>query len=255
LQAVRDEYLPLVSEDDVVVRHAPCRWVVFEGLLELACAEERHMCTDRVEQRAQDGQHDLLVGTRRYVRNGLDALHWKDTSRHVHGLARERQQKAQDLSPVALELFGRCHGRVAAYAALPYRIRDLVLAGHHLWQRKVGEEEEVDQRVDNFLGKWFRRLELGFALGGRLLWVGLVEDDLAPQLAAPAALSPGRPEELVLPLLEVVGFVQEREQSREDPYAVEGIALGRKLRVGEGGVVAQDNEARGDGEHERLEVG
>jgi hypothetical protein len=32
LQAVCDEYLPLISEDYVVVWHAPCCRVVFEGL-------------------------------------------------------------------------------------------------------------------------------------------------------------------------------------------------------------------------------
>ena len=53
----------------------------------------------------------------------------------------------------------------------------------------------------------------------------------------------------------MVGFIQEGQQSREDPYAVEGVALRGQLGVGEGGVVAQDYEARGDGEDERLEIG
>jgi hypothetical protein len=97
---------------------------------------------------------------------------------------------------------------------------------------------------------------VGLLLGRRLLGVGLVEDDLAAhQLAPPTALPPRRPEELVLPCLEVVGFVQEGQEAREDPYAVEGVALGSQLGVGEGGVVAEDDEARGHGEDERLEVG
>jgi hypothetical protein len=99
-------------------------------------------------------------------------------------------------------------------------------------------------------------LRLRLALSRCLLWVGLVEDDLAPhQLAPPTALPAGSPEELVLPLLEMVGFVYEGQQARENPYAVEGIPFRRKLRVGEGGVVAQHDEARGDGQDQRLEIG
>jgi hypothetical protein len=53
----------------------------------------------------------------------------------------------------------------------------------------------------------------------------------------------------------VVGLIQKGQQSRQDADAVEGIALRGQLGVGERGVVAQDNEARGDGEDQRLEVG
>lgn len=53
----------------------------------------------------------------------------------------------------------------------------------------------------------------------------------------------------------MVGLVQKGQQAREDADAVEGIALRGQVGVGERGVVAQDNEARGDGEDERLEVG
>jgi hypothetical protein len=178
------------------------------------------------------------------------------TGGHVHGLAGKGEQQAQDLGPVALKLLGGGNGRVAAHAALPYGIRDLVLARRPLGQREVGEEEEVDQRVDDLLGKRLRILEVGLQRGRRLLGVGLVEDDLAAhQLAAPTALPARGPEELVLPLLEVVGLVQERQQAREHADAVEGVPLGRKLGVGEGGVVAQHNEARRHGEDQRLEVG
>jgi len=41
----------------------------------------------------------------------------------------------------------------------------------------------------------------------------------------------------------VVGLVQKRKESGQDAYAVESIALGCKLGVGEGRVVAEDNEA------------
>jgi hypothetical protein len=54
------------------------------------------------------------------------------TSRHVHGLARKREQKAQDFGPVALQLLGRGYRRVAAHTALPYRVGDLTLARPHL---------------------------------------------------------------------------------------------------------------------------
>jgi hypothetical protein len=53
----------------------------------------------------------------------------------------------------------------------------------------------------------------------------------------------------------VVGFVYKRKQSREHAYAVERISLWRKLRVGEGGVVAQDNQARRHSENKGFEVG
>jgi hypothetical protein len=38
LYAVRDEYLPLVSKNYVVIWHAPCGGVVLEGLPGSACA-------------------------------------------------------------------------------------------------------------------------------------------------------------------------------------------------------------------------
>ena len=177
------------------------------------------------------------------------------TGRHVHGLARKRQQEPQDLSPVALELLGRGNGRVAAHAALPYRVGNLVLPRGHLGQRKLGVEEEVNQRVNDLLCERLRILKLGLLLGWRLLGVGFVEDDLAPQLAPPAALPSRSPEKLVFPLSQVVGLVYKGQQSREHTYAVEGVSLRRKLGIGEGGVVAQHNQARRHGEDQCFEVG
>ena len=73
------------------------------------------------------------------------------TRRQVHGLACQCQQEAQDLGSVALKLLGRRDRRVAANAALPYRIRNLVLAGRDLGKSEVGEEQQVNERVDNLL--------------------------------------------------------------------------------------------------------
>lgn len=53
----------------------------------------------------------------------------------------------------------------------------------------------------------------------------------------------------------MVGLVEKRQQASEDADAVEGVPLGRKIRVGKGGVAAQDTEARRHGEDKRLEVG
>lgn len=180
---------------------------------------------------------------------------WLRTRRHVHGLACEGEQQTQDLSPVALKLLCRGYGRVAPYAALPYRIGDLVLAGWHFGQGELGEEEQVNQRVDDFLCKRLRSLVFGLLLRRRLLRVCFVEYDLAAHLAPPTALPPRGPEEVVFPLLEAVFLIQERQQAGEYANAVEGITLRGKLGVGERGVVAQDIEARGEGEDQGLKVG
>ena len=178
------------------------------------------------------------------------------TRRHVHGLASQGEEQAQDLSPVAFKLLCGCNGRVAADAALPDGIADLVLAGGDLGQGEVGEEEQVDEGVDNLLGQRLGLFKFGLLLCGRLFRVGLVKDDLAAhELASATAFATFSPEELVFPRIEVVGLVQKGQQAGEDTDAVEGIALRGEVRVRKRGVVAQDNEARGDCEYQRLEVG
>jgi len=87
LQAVGNQDLSLVLEDDVVVWHAPCCGVVFEGLRESVVHNRAYEGTHGIEQRAEDGQNDLLIGTRRNVGDGLYALDRQHTGRHVHGLA------------------------------------------------------------------------------------------------------------------------------------------------------------------------
>jgi hypothetical protein len=52
LQTVRDEYLSLVLENNVIVGHAPCCGVVFEGLQESASARVIVVGAYRVKQRA-----------------------------------------------------------------------------------------------------------------------------------------------------------------------------------------------------------
>ena len=92
-------------------------------------------------------------------------------------------------------------------------------------------------------------------LGGRLLGVGLVEEYLGAVAGMAGALAAGAPEELVLPGVQVVGFVDKGQDAGEHPDAVEGMALGGELWVGEGGVASQHAEARRHCKHERLEVG
>ncbi len=76
LQTICDENLSLVLEDNVVVWHAPCRRVVFEGLQQSEVRVRACEGTHRIEKRAENGQNDLLVGTSRNVRDGLYALDW-----------------------------------------------------------------------------------------------------------------------------------------------------------------------------------
>ena len=136
---------------------------------------------------------------------------WLRTRRHVHGLACKGEQKTQDLRPVALKLLCRGDGRVAPHAALPYCIGDLVLAGWYFGEGEVGEEEQVDQGVDDFLCERLRGFELGLLLRRRLFRVCFMEDDLAAHLAPATALPPRGPEEVVFPLLEAVFLIQERQ--------------------------------------------
>lgn len=62
------------------------------------------------------------------------------------------------------------------------------------------------------------------------------------------------PEELLLPFLQMLRLVDVWEQAGEDADTVERIAVGRELRVWEGGMVFQNSEARSDGEKEGLEI-
>lgn len=87
LQAVRDQDLSLVLEDNVIVWYTPCSGVVFEGLQGSAVYTATYGGTHCVQEGAENRQNDLLIGTCRNVRDGLDALDWEHTRRHVHGLA------------------------------------------------------------------------------------------------------------------------------------------------------------------------
>jgi hypothetical protein len=49
-------------------------------------------------------------------------------------------------------------------------------------------------------------------------------------------------------------FVNERENAREDPKAVESFSIGSYLRFGEGGVVAEHEQAVRDGLDKALEI-
>lgn len=205
--------------------------------------------TYSIQQRAEYREHYLLIGGRGHVCNGLYTFDGQNGCGHVHGLACESQEKSQYLRPVALELFGRGNRCVAAHTALPDSIGDLVFSRRHFRQSELGEEKQINQRVNSLLSEGLRFLELWFICRGCLLGVGFVEEHLTSrQLAPPTTLAALRPEELVLPLLKMVGLIQERQEAGEYAYTVEGISLRRKLWVGEGRVVAQDDEARGDGE-------
>lgn len=199
----------------------------------------------------------MLVEAYCHVRYCLDAFYRQHIGRHVHGLARQRKEQTQDLGPIVFEFLGGGNGRVAADAALPYCIRDFVLGGRQLGQGEVGEEQQVDQGVDDVLGQRLGLLELGLMVvgSGRLLRIGLVEEHLGARVAAAAALPASAPEEVVFPGIEVVGLVDKGQDAGEHAYAVEGVTLGRKLRVGKRGVVAQHAEARRHGKNQRLEVG
>ena len=105
--------------------------------------------------------------------------------------------------------------------------------------RQIRKEEEVDQRIDQLLGKGLRVLKLlgPLLLPGPLLLVGLVKEHLAGQDGLSGALAPCAPEEAVLPFRQRFPFVQIREDPREDADAVEGVAVRSDLGIGERGMV------------------
>ena len=75
------------------------------------------------------------------------------TGRHVHALTCESQQQAQYLASVALVLLCGRNGGGATDAALPDSVADLGLSLRLPWHGKVGEEEQVDESIDQLLSQ------------------------------------------------------------------------------------------------------
>lgn len=53
LKTVGNQYLPLVFEDDMIIRHTPCRGIVLQGLRGSARNRGTEHQTDSIQQRAQ----------------------------------------------------------------------------------------------------------------------------------------------------------------------------------------------------------
>ena len=93
--------------------------------------------------------------------------------RPVQAGARERQQQTQDLAAVALGLLGRRHRRVAANAALPDGVADAWLARWLAGDGEAGEEEHVNEGVDELLGERLGLLKAILRRGPIIVVVGI----------------------------------------------------------------------------------
>lgn len=212
--------------------------------------------TNRVEQGAENREDHLLVRARTQMRQHRDTLLRKRHGRHIHAFPSHGEKQPQDLYPIALKLLRRRHRCGAPHTALPYRICDLWLPVRHPRQCEAGVEHEVDQRVGQLLRQWPRLLKIlgPVPRAPRGRGAVAVEEHLVRNGRAARAPPPRAPEEALLPLLQRLGLVDVGENAGQHADAVEGVAVGRELRVGEGRVVAEDEEARGQGQYERLEV-
>ena len=195
----------------------------------------------------------MLVRVGADVGERLGPLLRQHAGRQVHAVARQGQDQAQDFAAVALVLPRGRDRRVASHAALPDGVGDLGLAMRRLGDGEVGEEEEVEQGVDELFGKRFRLLEL---LDGRLgLYILYpVEENLVGNRRLPSRLVPWRPEQLVFPRLQRLLFVDEGKDPGEHADAVQGFSVGSEFRIGEGGVVSQHEQAVRHGADQAFEV-
>ena len=255
LQRIGHENLLGVFEHEGVVRHPPAGWVVLERLA-VSARKQAPMSiamTYRVQQRAQHGEDDLLVRAGADVGERLDSLLRKDARQQVHALASESQQEAQDLAAIALVLPCGRNRRVAANAALPDGVGDLGLAVGCLGDGEVGEEEQVKQGVDELFGERLRVLKLvrgGFGL--HILCA--VEEDLVGDGRLPGQPAARRPEQVLLPLLQRIRFMDEREDTGQNADAVQGFAAGGEFGVREGGVVAKHEQMACHGLDQAFQV-
>jgi hypothetical protein len=150
-------------------------------------------------------------------------------------------------------LLGRGYGRVATDTTLPYRISHLGLAVWLSGNGKVGEEEEVDQGINEFFSQGFRLFEFRhgrFDLG--VVGLGLIEQDLGLNGGSSGPFPPRAPKELLLPCLQMLGLVEIWYDAVENAYAVERILFRRKFGVGKRRVMPKNKQSRGDGQYQRF---
>lgn len=177
------------------------------------------------------------------------------TWRHVHGFTRKSEQQSQDFRAIAFIFFTRANRRITPHTTLPYRIGDFSLSWLSLGERKVGKEEQVDECIDEFLCERLGLFKVGCLVRLRVVWVALIKQNFrSVELASSAALPARAPKELVLPGFEMVGLVDKGKDPCEDAYAIQRIAFRGEFGVGEGRVVAQHAESRGDGKDEGFQV-
>lgn len=198
--------------------------------------------TNRVQQRAQHREHHLLVRVGADVSERLGPLRWQDTGRHVHAVARQSQEQAQNLAAVALMFPRGGNRRIAAYATLPDGMGDLGLALRSLGDCEVRKEKEVEERVYELFGERLRILKF---LHGRLRLhiLDAIKEHLVGNRRVPCRLATRGPEQLLFPVLQCLLFVDKRQDACENADAVQCFAVGREFGVGEGWVVAEHEQA------------
>ena len=113
-----------------------------------------------IQQGAKRRQNHLLVRACDNITNSFDPLNWQQIRGHVHALARQCQQQPQYFRPIALEFFGGSDRGIASYTTLPYRIGNFVFGILWSWQREIGEEQHIDQGIDQLLCQRLYLLEL-----------------------------------------------------------------------------------------------
>lgn len=195
----------------------------------------------------------MLVRAGADVCEGASPFLREYAGRHVHAPAGKGQEQTQDVTPVALMLLCRGDGRVAAHTALPNRIADFGLAMWLFRDGQVGEEQEIDQGVDQLLGQGpcifvFHHGRLG------LFVIGAIEYDLCGDGRIPGAFAPLSPEKALLPRVQGFLLVDVGQHARQDADTVERISLGGELGVGEGRVMPKNEEAGSHGKYQRFEV-
>lgn len=87
-----------------------------------------------------------------------------------------------------------------------------------------------------------------------LIQLRFIEQDLPRNLSLSGLLPAPCPEELVLPVLQMFGLVDEGEQTGKDADTIERITIRCKIWVRKGRMVLQDDQSRCDREQQCFEV-
>ena len=124
-------------------------------------------------------------------------------------------------------------------STLPYCIGDFVLTRGRCGNREAGKEEHVNQGVDELLPQ---RSLLSFAIDklitrGILALFGVKEHLRLASLSGTSVAAPWRPEESILPLVEVFHLIKKGQKPCENAYAVQRMPFGCDFWIWEGTMV------------------